>query len=165
MCLSRQQKKIEKIMPFLTKPQITNLTIHANLFSICFYTHPELFKRINQVYAKIKEKNGYINIIQGIQETSLIVDENFKDLVYKKIQAPIKNQCKEEMASLNIELDEKVYNTPGQFYSLIQAISFQGINIREITSAFKEVIIYVDQKDIKCAFDTIYNSFVSKKEN
>ena len=161
MSLSRLQKRNVKKSNF-QKPQVINITIHSNLCSVSFFSNKPLFDKINQLYNQVKDRNGYISIIQGINETNLIIDENFFELAGQLITDRPKHVC-HHIASLNIQLDEKVYDTPGQFYSLVQAVSFQGINIREITSAFCEVIFYLDQADIKLAFDTIYNCFQVKE--
>jgi aspartokinase len=158
MSLSRLQTKNIKTKSSFKKPPVVNITIHSNLCSISFFTNKPLFDKINQLYNQVKSRNGYISVIQGVNETNLIIDENFFELVGELIKDRPKN-IHRDIASLNIQLDEKVYDTPGQFYFLVQAISFQGINIREISSAFSEVIFYLDQADIKLAFDTIYNSF------
>jgi hypothetical protein len=111
----------------------------------------------------VREARGYISIIQGVYETNVIIDEICFHLVDKHVKDKPKN-IRRNIASLNIQIAEHAYETPGQFYCLVQAISLQGINIFEITSAFSEMIFYLDQKDVKLAFDTIYNYFQSNKK-
>jgi len=162
MCLSRlQRKKVKKVGLYKT-PTVVNVTVHSGLCSISYFANRQLFEKINKIYTEIKKVNGYISIIQGINETTLIIDKQFMGISDKYITEPRKNFQK-DIASLNIELDENVYDIPAQFYFLIQAISLQGINIREITSTFSEVILYLDEKDIKLGFDTIYNVFGRNK--
>jgi hypothetical protein len=161
MSLSRLQRKKFKKVDLYKKPLVVNVTIHSGLYSISYFANWQLFEEINKAYIEIKKANGYVSIIQGIKETALIIDKKFIGILDKYITEPHKNLQK-DIASLNIELDEGAYNIPAQLYFLSQAIALQGINIREISSAFSEVIFYLDEKDIKLGFDTIYSLFCHK---
>jgi len=164
MSLSRLQRQQTIKGKHLLILPIINTTIHSNLCSVAFFSDHELFEKINMIAQKIKDKRGYISIIQGINETNIIMDETFLPLVDKYIDDKPKNVCT-NIASLNIKVKEEAYKTPGQFYYLVQAITLQGLNIYEISSAFSEVIFYLDQKDIKLAFDIIYNNFQNKDQD
>ena len=157
MLITLTKKKTQKKSSF-HKLEVINITVHSNLCSLSFYTNKEIIKKINLIYMKVEAKNGFISIIHGVNKVNLIINENFFDLVCKHINEHPEN-IQKNIASLNVQLNKKTCDTPGQFYSLIQAITMQGINIREITSAFHEAMFYVDQTDVKLAFDTLYNCF------
>lgn len=158
MCLSRLERTRSKRKNSFQKIEVVDITIHSNLCSVSFYASKEVFDKIHLIYSKVNAVNGFISMIHGVNEINLIIDEKFFDLVGEHIKERARNVQK-KIASLNVHLNEKTCNTPGQFYSLIQAISMQGINIREITSAFNDAMFYVDQADVKLAFDTLYRCF------
>jgi hypothetical protein len=158
MCLSRLQSKMVKKKNSYQKQKVVDVTIHSNLCSVTYYAGKEVFEKINGVYTKIKSQNGFISIIHGVRRITLIIEEkNFSMLGEHIKETPI--NVKNKIASVNIQLDENTADSPGQFFSLIQVITLQGINIREITSAFYDVMVFVDQVNVKLTFDTIYRYF------
>jgi len=64
------------------------------------------------------------------------------------------------ISGVSIKFNEKYSEIPGLLYYIIQQITLQNINIIEISSTFTELIIYVEKKDTRLAFDTIYNRFM-----
>jgi aspartokinase len=43
---------------------------------------------------------------------------------------------------------------------VLQQVAVQGINVVEIASTATELILYLDQKDVRLAFDTLYQRFM-----
>lgn len=154
MALSRLQKgetlpaQIDERLP------IKSISIHPNLCSISYFNNKDLYPTIGQAYSFVQKKKGYISVIQGIGEITIIVEEDYSTAVVQDIKQKPKN-LKHNISAIHISLDESYHDTPGLLFNLIQSITFQGVNILDVSSTFSELIVYIDQKDMKLVFDTI----------
>lgn len=158
MNLSRLQQTIDKISPKIEKYKIENITVSSNMCTQTFQKNPELHEQINDVYKQIQNENGYIVINEGISEITIIFDKSFKERISEKIkiEAIYENN---DVSALGIKFDKKYADIPGLLYFLIQQVTLQNINILEVSSTYTQLTLYINQKDTKLAFDTIFNSF------
>ncbi len=161
MNLSRLQRVYIKKSTQIESIKIKNLTIHSNISSVTFFRDADINTKISQIYKEVQSKNGYMTINQGMNEVTILIEESMYLIVKKYIQNEPKFY-KEKLAALGIQFDEKYINIPGLIYFLVQQISLQNINISEVTSTYTEIVFYVDQQNIRLAFDTIYNRFLQK---
>ncbi|OGJ50967.1 hypothetical protein A2335_03445 [Candidatus Peregrinibacteria bacterium RIFOXYB2_FULL_32_7] len=159
MSLSRLQKNLSKLIPDKNNYfEIDNITINSNLCAISFLKTEETHKNINNLYNKIQKEKGYITITEGGSIITIILEEKY----LKAVQQTIKQRVKyiyTSLASLGITFPEKYLKMPGLLYLIIQQIALQNINIVELASTTTEFIIYLDQKDVMLAFDTIFQKF------
>lgn len=158
MALSRLQKERVKALPPINNFKIENITVHSQLVTITYARGQKFLEQLGTLYHSIQKNNGYISLSQGTNEITIITDKESARLIKKTTKLQPKNST-ENLAALSIKYNEKYFTTPGLLYYLMQQISLQGINILEVSSTYTEVIIYVDQKDLKLLFDTIYNQF------
>lgn len=161
MALSRyQREQIGKVAP-IESFSVTSLTVYTDL---CIATYPKshvLMENIGKIYALVQKGHGYMALGQGTDEITMIVSiailENIKKIIRDK---PV--HIENEISALGVKFDEKYCEDPGMLHYLIQQVSIQGINISEISSTRTEVIMYVDQKDIRLLFDTIHLQFYGR---
>lgn len=162
MALARLQK--EKSIKILKTDEFVffNLIVHSNLCAVVFLQSQEVLEKIGSVYQEIRKRNGYVNLIQGVNEIAITVDEKLFPLIKNIITEKPKN-IQKNLSAIGIQFDRKYYKIPGAIYNVIQQITLQEINIFDISSTFTELIIYIDQKDTRLIFDTLYNCFSAKK--
>jgi len=158
MALSRLQRQKINDLPEIKKFKVFNLSIKSDLATISFSKTNNVLQKMDQIQLLAQKNNQYLTQTQGINEVTLICDQALVDGIKKIINEKEKN-FSSDLGALGIHYDDEYFNTPGLLYFLIQQVFFQGINIREIISTYTEIIIYVDQKDIKLLFDTIYTQF------
>ncbi len=158
MALSRLQKEKSKQLPPINDFAIENITAHSRLVTITYSREQKFLEHLGSLYHLIQKNNGYISLNQGTNEVTIITDETSARQIRKATKHRPKN-ITDNLAALSIKYNEKYFTTPGLLYYLMQQISLQGINILEISSTYTEITIYVDQKDLKLLFDTIYNQF------
>ncbi len=164
MALSRLQLEYtKKILP-IEKFSITNITVYSNLYTATYFKNQKFLQHIAKVYHDIQEQNGYITLSQGTNEITIIIDEKSVPIIKKIITSKPINAT-DHISALSIKFDQKHYDTPGLLYYFLQQTSLQGINIREISSTFTEIIVYVDEKDITLLFDTIHTQFNIKEKS
>lgn len=159
MNLSRLQALRKKTHTQFVHFQISNLTINSNLTSITFYRTLEALKVLSKILSQISEKNGYIAVNQGTSEITLLIDETSTRLIESQQELKFKNKT-DHLGSIGIHFSSDYATVPGFLHYVIQQISLQNINIVEISSTYSELIIYLHQKDIKLAFDTLQTLFI-----
>ncbi|KKR21554.1 MAG: hypothetical protein UT48_C0006G0006 [Parcubacteria group bacterium GW2011_GWE2_39_37] len=158
MALSRLQKEKAKKILKMEHYKIKNLTIYSRLITLTYSRTQEVVNKIDQIYNEIQKNNGYIALTQGTNELTIIINDESEAIVKKQIKDQPINVAR-NLGAVCIKFEKKYYDTPGLLYYLLQQVFLQGVSIREITSTFTEVIIYVDQKNVKLIFDTFYNQF------
>ncbi|MDD4289690.1 MAG: hypothetical protein PHH83_00235 [Patescibacteria group bacterium] len=161
MCLSRIQGETKRKIKD-SDFKIENLTIHSNLCTMTFYKTKLIHEKINKIYSKIMLNGNFMTISEGTNETTIIFEDKFLTDIKKSTNEKPK-YIKEKISSLCIKFNSKYLSTPGLLYLILQQIALQNINIIELSSTETEIILYLETKDIKNAFDTIYNKFINPK--
>jgi aspartokinase len=159
MNLSRLQKKYSKIMPQEQQFQFEDISISSNFTTITYSKNEKIRSILSNLYNEIKNENGFITLTEGTEEITLIVNKKWA----KKITDKIKTQPKfinENISSIKVSFDEKYYYFPGIIYVLFQQLTMQGINIVELSSTFTELQLFLEEKDVKLAFDSLFNKFI-----
>lgn len=159
MMLSRLQKEYAKKTKPISKFKINNITAYSGLSIYTYLKSHSFLSQLSRLYAAVEHKNSYLTLGQGTDEITLIVNQSGAKELKKFIKDRPKHFSK-DISALSVKFDEKYHHEPGLLYYLIQRVALQGINIKEIASTYTEIIFYVDEKDFKLIFDTIYNSFV-----
>ena len=160
MALSRLQQNYQKT-PSQKRLQfkLKNIALHSELMIVTFQKTKETTRGLQTLYAKILSASGFITITEGVSEVTVIVEEVHEETVEKIIQAKPFHKRK-KLASLGLRFDESYLQLPGLFHFIFQQLYLQNINIAEIASTTTELIIYLDEKDVQLAFDTLYRRFV-----
>jgi len=158
MNLSRLQNKFNKrkvIIDQLLPLKLKNISMHSNLCSFTYFETKKLNAELRECYSEISKNDNYVSIITGLNEISLIVEESNMDTVNRIVKEKPKNIHK-NLASVDIRLAPETYNKPGTLHRLFQQIAFQGINIFGVSSSFNDMSFYVEQKELKLAFETMF---------
>jgi len=163
MQLSRWQQRREKIRLKQGDFQIENLSIYSDLASYSYEKSLELDAQLNKLYRAVSEKNGHIAITRGTHEITVIIEQSYLQLLEKHISIVPKSMNR-DLAFVGIRFAEHYVQAPGMLHMLIQQITAQNINIIEIASTYTELNIYIEQKDVQLAFDTLYGTFMLKKK-
>jgi hypothetical protein len=144
--------------------KISNLILQPELCVLAFSKTKELHASLNKLYNRVQRGNGYITISEGISEVAIITDQRFLTIAEELIgQQPFYKYS--SVAALGVRFDMAHLGTPGLFYFIFQQFYFQRINILEIASAATELIIYIEEKNVRLAFDTLYNVFRPKLQS
>ena len=158
MNLSRLQRDYSKIMPQICDFKLDNINMFSNLATITFDKTPNKSKKANKYYQYVKGKDGYINITESSTEITIIVDEKYLEDIKKYLKNDPKYLNK-DVVGISVSFTDDYYQQPGIIYILFQQLTLQGINVIELSSTFTELILYIEQKDIKVAFDSLLNRF------
>lgn len=151
MNLSRLQRRLDIAAPKLQTIKIDKTTVRSNL---CCLTFP----KTAQIHKKLLKQKEYITLTEGTNEITIIIKEDFYEKTKQAIGEEAINEHK-DIASIGLQFSEKFNNTPGFIHLILQQISLQHINLIEIASTYTELVLYIDQKDTKLAFDTLVYGF------
>ncbi|MFA5842448.1 MAG: hypothetical protein WC882_02095 [Candidatus Gracilibacteria bacterium] len=158
MSLSRLQKTYSRIMPQASDFKLNNLNVFTDLSTVTFNKTQKVSENTIQFFAHVKKKLGYINITESGHEITLIFDKKYiKEL--KKIVKVAPKYINQDVVGIAVIFDEKHYYQPGIIYMLFQQMTLQGINVIEISSTYTELVLYLERKDLKIAFDSLFNRF------
>ncbi len=157
MALSRLQKESEERFPNASLPIVVkNISTHADLCVVSFLRTASVHAGLNRLHNQVQQERGYITFSEGVNEVSVILSAAHLPLVERLIDdSPA--YTRKNVASIGIKFDVDQIESPGLFYSVFQELYFQKINVIEVASAGTELILYIDDSDVKLAFDTLYS--------
>lgn len=161
MALSRLQKRMKKTSTEREDFRIKHLFIQSNLITNTFAKTPAIHSAAQEVYAQIQAKKGFIAISESIGEITLITEDQYESLIHDLIKAKPKFSHS-HLSSIGVTFDEKYTTIPGFIYIILQQLLLLHINVIEITSTFTEIVLYIDEKDTKMAFEALHRLFVRK---
>lgn len=157
MNLSRLQKTFTKIAPKIKSLPIENIIIHSNLATLTYFKSKETRQGLSLLHPKLQKKNLFITTTEGATEITIILDQEALKTAKETIKENPKNE-ESNLTAIGIKFNETSINTPGLLNLITQLLSFQHINIVEITSTYTEFLVYINEKDTKLAFDTLISS-------
>jgi len=158
MALSRVKKDKTKIMKSVNDFNVDKISIFSDLATISFHKTEYTYKYVHKIHDEIISQGKYCTISESTQELTMIFDKSFLKKTLKNVPEDYKYK-NENISAVRIHFSEDVFKTPGLIMLLTQHLTFNGINIIEISSTYTELIFYVDDKDLKAAFDALYMSY------
>ena len=142
--------------PFSTK----EIGIRSNLELISFTQTAVVRQGLERIYRKLQKRDLFATLTEGMREATLIFEESDLDFDFPSLGKPLIH--KRGVGCIAIYFPKEYGSTPGFLYTVFQQLYFQGINVVEIASTFRELLIYVNDSDLQLGFDTIYKRFVAK---
>lgn len=164
MALSRLKGTLKRPRSRTFKPgfKFESIQVASNLSILAYQLPPEERKAIFTVLRNLNQTGRPFTFTQGMNQLSLFVSRDDLDTIARKMgRAPIK--LHRTVAVISAVVSDAVGSTPGFFSVVFQQLYVQGINVLEIASTTTELLIYVDEKDLRLAFDTLYAQFVSNR--
>jgi aspartokinase len=70
--------------------------------------------------------------------------------------------ARDKVAALSVRFNAKYLEVPGLLYKILEQIALQGVNVIEIASTSTELIVYINESDVRIAFDTLLRAFVER---
>lgn len=137
---------------------LSDLTVRSNLSEYTFLNSATLSERISELFNRIRSrKDSICTLSEGIRETTFVISsELVGDLesILKTESLVVKFQ---NLSTVTIRLPKEVVSIPGVYYQILKMLAWQNINIIEVLSAYTELTIVIDNKDIDKAFSILKN--------
>jgi len=154
MALSRYRQNHPHANPPRHNFSVKNISLQSGLATLTYSANQNISNSIHRLHTEIQKNNGYLTLNEGTDEVTIILKQESLPVAQKIIREKPKNK-KSDLAAIGIKFDPHYSEIPGFLYYVIQFISLQGINIYEVSSTYTEIVIYVGEKDIRLAFDTL----------
>ncbi len=142
---------------FKTPP---DMITRSNLIEINVASSKNLIKKFPQLLKLSKSQTeSFFTITEGVFETTIIASRDlYKDikkwLLSETIVAEFYDLC-----SITVRLPKEAIFTPGVFYFFLKSLAWEGTNIIEVVSAYRELTLIVQRKDTNKAFSILQSLF------
>lgn len=161
MNLSRLQRNCAPHRPKKDEFRIKHLTVQSNLCSLTYSKTPELLNKLRSLFGKKTGDNTFFAVTQGTAEITLLIEPSQEREIRAYFQENPRNITR-NLAGLGVQFDETYATVPGFLDYVLQQISMQNISVFEISSTFTELVLYISEKDLPLAFDTLFSCFNSR---
>ena len=158
MALKRISDKLIKQTSKKNNINLSDLTVRSNLSEYTFLNSITLPERISELFSTIRsKKDSLCTLSEGIRETTFVVSS---DLV-SDIESNLKTESLvvkfQNLSAITIRLPKEVVYIPGVYYQILKMLAWENINVIEVLSAYTELTIVIDNKDVDKAFSILKN--------
>jgi len=159
--LSRLQSQKIKRAPKAQDFHVDNVSVTSGLGTRTYHNSPEVRAKLSKIMEVSHAKKAFFHHTESTHEITIFYDASqIGDI---KIFLPFQTKyTNENITCVTVRFGEHLFHVPGLLFSLMQKINLQNVNIIDISSTFTEFNFYVDQKDTKITFETLYDSFIRK---
>ncbi len=164
MALSRLQREVNSYRSAGEENFVVDdIRVHVDLCSLTLSRSPETLKSLNDLHTKIQKPGGYLTLTEGTREVTAILQSVHLDLALSILPEKPKLIYR-NLASVGVTFDQRYIEVPAVLYLILQQVTVQNVNVIEVGSTATEFIIYVEDKDVKLTFDTIFSRFGRKAQ-
>jgi hypothetical protein len=162
MALSRMQKDERTFGRQRARYYFDRMSLHTGLATFTFGKSKETHAGVQRLYALLQKGGRYITIAEGTGQITLIIDAEYAARVPLLLkQRPLYTHT--GVASVSVIFDERYLHIPGLIFIVLQQLMLLNINIIEVSSTFTELSIYVDEKNVRLAFEALENLFYRRR--
>lgn len=155
MALSRLRKRMKGEGPAPMGPLAHRVTVRRGLAVLTFANTPECLAGLPALQELVRRTDGFLTVTEGLREVTLIVEEHQVPTVPPTVGAdPLRTA--HGISGLSIGLTPEQLRTPGVLYRLLQPLALQGINVAELASTTREFHVYIRDRDVMLALDSLY---------
>lgn len=159
MALSRLKVKKRRTNAALKAIRLKAINTYKNLSEISYEKTAAHVAAIEEAERRARRENGYLVVTIGTGEITVLTEEKYLQVIKKTMDGRPKVEIN-GLSAIGVQFDERYMEHVGMVYTLVQQLTFQNINIVEFSSTYTELIFYVAKKDLKLAFDTLYDQFM-----
>lgn len=136
----------------------SDISIRTGLELLSFPQTPDTRRELEKLYRKIQRKELFATLTEGTREITLIFQSLESSVHLPEIGAPLIHR--KDIGCIALYFPKQYGRTPGFLYTVFQQLFFQNINVIEIASTSRELLIYLDEQDLQLGFDTLLERFV-----
>lgn len=105
------------------------------------------------------QTESFFTITEGVFETTIIISLD----LYKDIKTLLKKETIvaefHDLCSITVRLPQEAIFTPGVHYFFLKSLAWEGVNIIETVSAYREFTLILERKDTNKAFSILQSLF------
>ena len=137
---------------------VDKIHVHSGLCTLTFPKTEATHRRLNNMVAKVHERRDFLTLTEGMSEITVILAQEHLEMALATLRVKPR-QVNTNIGAVGVGFQEKYLTVTGLLYRLLQHVALQNINIIEVTSTATEFNIYLDEADVRLAFDSIYQGF------
>lgn len=157
MSLSRLQSKLADSEP-IPNLNLDKIAIHSGLKCITVHKNRVTQEELSNLVGEVHSKGGFITLSEGLTETMVFLDSEHYGMA-RKILSEEPKFVLSDTASLTMTFYQDAMTSSSVIYQITQQLAFHNIKIIGLTTAQQEIHIYLNEKDVRLAFDAVYRSF------
>ncbi|MDA0328254.1 MAG: hypothetical protein O2958_04510 [Gemmatimonadetes bacterium] len=158
MALSRLRSDLPSFEAASKLRLADRITVQRGLVVLTFPNTDRVHTGLLKLQEKIRGARRYLTITEGIREITLIIEQAMLDSVAESVgERPAR--VARNIASLSVSLTEANLSEPGVLYRLLQPLALQGVALAEVASTTKEFHVYLAERDVMLALDSLYGAF------
>jgi aspartokinase len=149
----KKERRPEKAEKLIKKIKISTKNKIANLALV---NDSEVHNLLEKVISLINfEKGETLRIIVAVQSIKVIMDEENLDKILGVFSESKVISHARNLAELIVTFPEEAEGTPGIASKITTEFALNGINIIELMSSIPELILIVDEKDARKAYEAL----------
>jgi aspartokinase len=128
----------------------------TNICDIGLIKSPAFFSKLKSIYSIVDyERGDVLNIIQGNYEVSIISNEKYADKIKKALSGEKLIRQEKGLVIVGLNFSKEYMDQPGVIAAVTRKLAWNGVNILEVISTFKEMNFVVSKKDATKAYNAL----------
>ncbi|MCB0717609.1 MAG: hypothetical protein KDD65_04140 [Bacteroidetes bacterium] len=137
---------------------VDRLTVQSGLAVVSLTRTAESHKTVQRIFARMQADGSHATVSEGVREIALILEQKNLRVVESALsEKPL--QVVRDVAGLSVHIADAAIEEPRVLYSVLQQVALQNISVIEIASTRSEFHLYLSERDVMLAFDSIYSRF------
>lgn len=164
MSLSRLQRRWEVQQPAPQRRfRVDRINVQGGLCALTLPKQVGTLRELAELFNRVQREGGYLTLTEGVSEVTVILEQRHLSLVPELLSiAP--RRVRHRLAGLGVKFQDAYLETPGLLYQLLQQLALQDINVVEVASTTTEFNIYLADRDVQLAFESLYNRFIREAQ-
>ncbi len=134
----------------------SDLTVRPNIVEFAFTNSPAFISVRDKLIAlKKTQPDTYLNILEGIFETTIIASQSLAPSIRRLTKDEHSLIVMDDVSMISLRFKPESVYTHSVYARILDALSWEGINIVEVMSVYTELILLFKQEDVKNAFRVI----------
>ena len=156
MALRRASEKLLRRAPKKRFDYQSDVSMRTNICDIGVLKSPTFFAKLRSIYSIVDyEKGDTLNIIQGNYEVSIIANEKYHDKIINALSGEKIVRSQKGLVIVGLNFPKEYVDQPGVIATITRKLAWNGVNILEVVSTFKELNFVVDKKDATKAYNAL----------
>ena len=140
-----------------------DMITRSNLTEINIANSKNLFEKYPDLIRVFKSQaESFFTITEGVFETTIILSRDLYPNIKKLLKEESIVDEFHDLCSITIRLPKEAIFNPGVFYFFLKSLAWEGVNIIEVVSAYRELTLILERKDTNKAFSIVQSLFPQK---
>ncbi|MBU0535957.1 MAG: ACT domain-containing protein [Nanoarchaeota archaeon] len=156
MALRRVAETVRRKAPQTKFDYNSEIFMKTQVCDIGVLKSPTFFSKLKHIYSIVDyERGDTLNIIQGNYEVSIISNEKYLDKIKKSLAGEKIVRADKELVIVGMIFPKEYVEHPGVIATITRKLAWNGVNILEVISTFKELNFVVGKNDATKAYNAL----------